>query len=63
MQIIFLYATKNFILFLSLQVAATFAENIGLSKKADKMYPYLKEKDIEPISKETAVEIKKISEQ
>lgn len=59
LQIIFLYATKNYILFLSLQVAATFAENIGLSQKADKMYPYLKEKNIEPISKETTAEIKK----
>lgn len=58
-QIIFLAATKNYILFLVIQVAFTFAENFGVSQKADKMYPYLKENNIEPISEETSNEIKK----
>lgn len=59
LQIILLAATRNYILFLVIQVVFTFAENLGLSKKADKMYPYLKEKNIEPISKETTSEIRK----
>lgn len=58
-QIILLEATKSYILFLVIQVVFTFAENLGLSKKADNIYPYLKEKNIEPISKETTSEIRK----
>lgn len=59
LQIIMLAETKNYILFLVIQVVFTFAENFELSKKADKMYPYLREDNIEPVSKETTEEIKK----
>lgn len=51
-QIVVLVLTQNYILFLLCQVASTFLENLILSKIADKMYPYLKEKDAEPLSKE-----------
>lgn len=43
-QIFMLYLTQNFILFLICQILVTLAENIVVSKKADKLYPYLKEK-------------------
>lgn len=43
-QIIYLIITKNYIGFLIMQIIATLIENILISKKADKMYPYLKNK-------------------
>lgn len=56
-QILVLYLTHNYILFLLCQIIATFAENIVVSKKADKLYPYLLEKDIKKIDKETLNQI------
>ena len=44
-QIIYLILTKNYIGYLVLQVLFTIIENILISNKADKMYPYLKEKE------------------
>lgn len=38
-----LLLTHNYLLFLSLQLLATVTENILVSRKADQMYPYLKE--------------------
>ena len=51
-QIGVLYFTRNFLLFLSISLVCTLARNIAISYKADRMYPYLKEKDIEPLPKE-----------
>ena len=51
-EIIFLFVTKNFIVYLVIQILGTILENIILSIKADKMYPYLKEKDIKPLNKD-----------
>ena len=59
LQIIVLLLTRNYIMFLILQVICTFAENVGISVKADQMYPYLREKTFSPIPKETGHEIKK----
>ncbi len=50
-QIIFLAITKNYVLFLILQVISTWAENYILARKADQLYPYLREKDVQPLSK------------
>lgn len=58
-QIIVLITTGNYILYLICQVIATILENIAVSKKADKMYPYLKEKDIKSLPKEELNQIKK----
>ncbi len=58
-QIICLLLARNYILYLVLQVVFTFAENVGISIKADKMYPYLRGKDISPILQKTRREIKK----
>lgn len=52
LQIICLLATHNFIAYLLIQVICTFFENFSVSIKAEKMYPYLKEKGVERISKE-----------
>ena len=42
-QIVILLCTKNFILFLMIAVLCTFLGNACMSRKADKMFPYLKE--------------------
>lgn len=41
LQIFILITTKNYILFLIIQIICTVMSNIMISKKADKMYPYL----------------------
>lgn len=58
-QIIVLYLTKNYILYLVTQIIFTFLENIAVSRKADKMYPFLKEKNIKKLEKEDTNRIKK----
>lgn len=50
-QVILLITTKNYIIFLVTQVICTVLENISISIKADKMFPYLKEKNIKNIDK------------
>ena len=51
-QIIILLWFHNYILFLILQIIFTFLENYFLSKKVDKLYPELKEKNVKNIEKE-----------
>ena len=58
-QIVVLLLTKNYILFLLVQLLFTIIENILVSKRADRMYPYLKEKDIKKMSKTERKEIGK----
>lgn len=48
-EIAFLYLTKNYIIYLSIQIFGTFIENMVISLKADKMFPYIKEKDAEEL--------------
>lgn len=50
-QIVFLALTQNYVLFLVLQVISTWAENFILARKADKLYPYLREKNVRPMDK------------
>ena len=50
-QIIVLFLTHNYILYLITQVVFTWLENICISIKADKMYPYLKDKNIKKLDK------------
>lgn len=52
LQILVLIIWKNFVLYLIIQVFCTFLENVCISFKADKMFPYLKDKDIREISGE-----------
>lgn len=58
-QIILLMLTRDYILFLVLKVLFTLVENIGLAWKADRMYPYLREKDVKPTPEKMAAEIRK----
>ena len=43
LQIIVLLVFKNFLLYLIIQIACSIGTNIVVARKADKMYPYLKE--------------------
>lgn len=50
-QILILLYTKNYIIYLITQILSTFIENILISIKADKLYPYLLDKNVEKISR------------
>lgn len=58
-EIIVLFITHNYIVFLICQVLFTWIENICISKKADKLYPYLKDKNIKDVDKKELNNIKK----
>lgn len=49
-QMVILLTTANYILFLVLQVSFTLLENVAVSRRVDRMYPYLLEKPVPPIS-------------
>lgn len=59
LQIIFLLITKNFIIFLFITLICTISENIAISQKADNMYPFLKNRNIEKLDSDVTNEIKK----
>ncbi|MEG0442784.1 MAG: hypothetical protein RR548_07460 [Carnobacterium sp.] len=59
LQILVLYLTKNFILYLLVQIVFTVIENILLSKKADSMYPFLKTKNKEKLNEADKKELYK----
>ncbi len=52
LQIIILLTTRNFILYLSVLILCTIINNVCVSQKADRLYPYLKDKNVEKLSKE-----------
>ena len=51
-QIVALVLTKNYLLYLILQVIFVFINNVIISKKADHDYPYIKAKGAPPLLKE-----------
>ncbi len=59
LQIIILVTTQNYLAFLLCQIIANIVENFTLAKKADQMYPYLKEKNVLPIQQKELSEIKR----
>ena len=52
-QIIILVLTKNYILYLLAQIVCSFLVNLSISKTADKMYPFLNDKDVEPLDNDS----------
>lgn len=58
-QMILLYLTKNYILYLCLNIASVLIQNIIISVKCNKMYPYITEDTDEKIKKEDIVQLKK----
>lgn len=53
LEIIYLILFKNYIGYLLIMIAATLADNIMVSRKADKMYKFLKNKEDIPLDKES----------
>ncbi len=52
-QTIILLATKDFIFYLVIQLVCTMASNIAISRKADKLFPFLKKYKNEKLSAES----------
>ena len=48
-QIVVLLTTRNFILFLLIHLLCTIGHNICIARKADSLYPYLRDKHVEPL--------------
>lgn len=59
MQIVVLIVFKNFILYLIVQIVSTILENIFISYKIDKIYPFLIEPNNEILSKGELIRIRK----
>lgn len=52
LQIIVLYLTKNYLIYIAVSLFTTFANNLLISRKADKLYPFIKNRaDSEEIDK------------
>jgi len=51
-QIVILLVFSNYLLYLAIQVIFVFLENYAVSKKADKLYSFIKDKDFVKIKKE-----------
>lgn len=49
-QITFLFITHSYWAFIIIKVAATLTENFLVAKKAEDLYPFLKEKDVQPLA-------------
>ena len=58
-QIVILVLTQNYVLFLVFMLLSTVGQNVVISLVADRMYPFLKDRDIDPIDPETTGQIKK----
>lgn len=56
-QIILLVITRNYILFLAIQIILTWAENFLISKIADQMYPYLRSRETPKLYRKDLKEI------
>lgn len=56
-EILFLYLTKNYIVYLVIQISGTILENIIIADKANKIFPFLKENNVEKLPKEESQNI------
>jgi O-antigen/teichoic acid export membrane protein len=56
-QIIVVIVTKNFLLYLLTDAVVQLIQKVFVSKFLDKMYPFLKEKNVEKLSKEESDEV------
>lgn len=57
-QIFFLVAGFNYVVYLTVQLIATILSNISLAHQSNEMYPYLKEKSVTRIPKEIVDKLK-----
>lgn len=59
LQVIALLLTHSYLLFLSVMVCCTLVENVLVSRRADALYPYLRERDARPLAPPAARELKR----
>lgn len=59
LQVCFLVVTKQYVAFLLIQIIFTFASNLSISIKANKLFPYLKDKPAGIVNKKVKDSIKK----
>ena len=52
LQAVFLVLTKQFIPYLIISIICTFLNNVFVARKADKMYPYLRDRNVQSLEKE-----------
>jgi len=52
MQIVILVLTKNFLLYLLAALVCTLCGGIGLARRADRMFPFLRDKSVQPLQNE-----------
>lgn len=57
LQIFILIFTENFILYVLMSILCTIFNNVAVSRKADQMYPYLKEKRVQKLPEQEKKEI------
>lgn len=57
-QIICLVIFRRYLLYLGIQIFSTIFQNIYISKKVDKIYPFLRKKEISPLENEELIKIK-----
>ena len=57
LQIVVLVLTRNFILYLVVYLMCTLTHNIAVSRRAEKMFPFLKEKKVLPLPREEKKDI------
>jgi len=58
LQIIILFTTHNFFLFVIILLSCTLLNNITISVKANRMYPFLKDKNVKPLEADEKNNIK-----
>lgn len=58
-RVTILLITKNFVLYLACSILFVIIQNVWYSKKADKLYPYLKDKDVKDLDKKDLTDINK----
>ncbi len=56
-QIAVLFVTRNYLYYLYFSIAATVIQNAAVALKTDRLYPYLREKDVRPLPAESLREI------
>lgn len=59
LQSVFLLLTRNFIAYLSIKLLSTLTTNLMLARKANRMYPFLKNAEIPPLPAEVRQQISK----
>ncbi|MCI8455318.1 MAG: hypothetical protein HFE84_12010 [Lachnospiraceae bacterium] len=54
-----LFLTGNYLYYLFIAIGATFIQNAAISMETDRLYPYLREKEIRPLPAKTVKEIRR----